>query len=107
MSAFAFAPSPGGRGNQKSHIFPVPQICVPRHYACAGHSVAGWDSVIFTRLMVNLDPARPVFGEGPMKKLIALLVLSLMIPTLMGCEAKGKVDTDNDSVKVKAKVDTD
>ena len=42
-----------------------------------------------------------------MKKLIALLLLSVMMPTLIGCEAKGKVDTDNDSVKVKAKVDKD
>ena len=42
-----------------------------------------------------------------MKKLIALLILSVMLPSLIGCEAHGKVDTDNDSVKVKAKVDKD
>lgn len=41
-----------------------------------------------------------------MKKLIALL-LSVMLPTLIGCEAKGKVDTDNDSVHAKVKVDKD
>ena len=40
-----------------------------------------------------------------MKKMIALLVLILMVPTLIGCEAQGKVKTDDDSVKVKAKVE--
>ena len=42
-----------------------------------------------------------------MKKLIALALLSAMLPHLIGCEAKAKVDSDNDSVKVKAKVDKD
>ena len=42
-----------------------------------------------------------------MKRLLALLLLTFVLPHLLGCEAKGKVDTDNDSVKVKAKVDKD
>ena len=42
-----------------------------------------------------------------MKKLIALLLLSSMLPTILGCEAKGKVDTDHHDVSVKGKVDTD
>jgi hypothetical protein len=52
------------------------------------------------------NAATPTSGDR-MKKLIALLLLSVMLPSLIGCEAKGKVDTDNDSVKVKAKVDRD
>ena len=42
-----------------------------------------------------------------MKKLIALLLLSVMLPSLIGCEGKAKVDTDNDSVHAKVKVDKD
>ena len=42
-----------------------------------------------------------------MKKLIALCLLAALAPMFLGCEAKGKVDTDDDSVKVKAKVDHD
>jgi hypothetical protein len=45
--------------------------------------------------------------EQIMKKLLAMLLLAAMAPTLIGCEASGKVDGDDDHVKVKAKVDTD
>jgi hypothetical protein len=42
-----------------------------------------------------------------MKKLIALLLLAVVMPSLIGCEAHVKADSDHDSVKVKGKVDTD
>jgi hypothetical protein len=42
-----------------------------------------------------------------MKRLFALLLLVALTPTLIGCEAKGKVDADDDEVKIKAKVDKD
>ena len=47
------------------------------------------------------------FTGDPMKRIVALLMLCFILPRLIGCEAKGKVDADHDEVKAKVKVDKD